>query len=499
MQFRSKQIKVSVRSILCGFILLSLSLPAGAQDSLWALNYGGVFAESAGSLVRLTSGDLVLCGSTYSYGAGDHDIYVVRTDSVGTTVWAETFGGSGTEYGRDIQKTSDGGFVIVGSTTSTGAGNRDVYIVKIDSTGSELWSKTYGGTSHDDGASIRELYDGGFIVCGTTESFGTGTDMYLIRTDSNGDSLWTKTYGGSSGESGAAVRVTADSGFVLIGNTGSYGTGYSSMYAVRTDSIGDTLWTATYGNDRADLGATVELTSDNGFIFGGTTVEDGENYYDAYVVKTDSLGVLEWDSAYGGAYEDRIYSIQTTPDGGYILGGASEASGARKMDVLLIKIDGGGNTEWQDEIGGNETDACRAIILDSQNDYVCLGYTYSSTAGSSDLYLVKYQRAGATAVDEDGNQIPDHFVVLEQNYPNPFNLQTTIEFSLPSWSEYRLTIYNILGQVVRSWEKDFVPAGSYTISWDGRDAWGDVVASGIYLYRLEAGECMESKKMVLLK
>lgn len=499
MKFRSRHINLLSHPALCALCIMLFSLPVSAQDSLWALNYGGYSSEAAGSLVRLTSGDMVLCGSTYSYGAGDHDMYVVRTDSVGGTLWTETYGGAGTEYGHDIRQTSDGGFILIGSTTSTGAGGRDVFIVKIDSTGTELWSRTYGGAAHDDGFSIRELYDGGFIACGTTESFGSGTDMYLIRTDSLGDSLWTKTYGGASGESGAAVRVTSDSGFILVGNTGSFGTGYSSMYAVRTDSIGDTLWTATYGNDRADLGSTVEVTTDNGFIFGGTTVEDGENFYDGYVVKTDSLGVLEWDSAYGGYDEDRIYTIQTTPDGGYVLGGVSEVSGARKMDMLLLKIDGGGNTEWQRQVGGSETDACRSIILDGQNDYLCLGYSYSSTAGSADLYLVKMQRAGATAIDEYGDIVPDQRIVLRQNFPNPFNMQTSIELYLPGMSAYSLTVYNVLGQVVRKWEKDFVPAGRYTIIWDGRDEWGETVASGVYFYRLQVGESTETKKMVLLK
>ncbi len=497
--FRASKVTFGQVTAIAVFILLNASLPVYAQDSLWALNYGGVYNESAGSMARLSTGDLVLCASTFSYGAGDHDVYLIKTDSIGTVDWSYTFGGSGTEYGRDIQATADGGFIIAGSTTSYGAGNRDIYLLKIDSAGTELWYQTFGGTAHDDAYSVRETYDGGFIVCGTTESFGTGTDMYLVRTDSSGDSLWTQTYGGASGESGAAVRETVDSGFVLIGNTGSYGTGYSSIYVVRTDSIGDTVWTSTYGNDRADLGATLEQTGDNGFILGGTTVEDGENYYDAYVVKIDSLGVLEWDGAYGGAYEDRIYSIQTTPDGGFILGGSTEATGGRKMDLYIVKIDGGGNTEWEREYGGGEADACRSIILDGQNDYMSLGYSYSATVGGSDLYLMKVQRSGVTAVDEYGNQIPDDLYVLKQNYPNPFNMHTSIRFTLPAMTGYTLTIFNVLGQTVRNWDQDFVPAGTYTIVWDGTDQYGETIATGIYFYRLQSDEFTKTKKMVLVK
>ena len=497
--FRSRmkyRLSVLIALVIGGFCL---AIPAQAQDSLWASRYGGSLNESANAITRLSSGDFVLCGSTFSYGAGEHDVYVVKTDSVGLTRWQETYGGTGTEYGFDLQQTSDGGFIIVGSTTSSGAGGRDVYLVKTDSGGAEQWTRTIGGANNDEGRSIRELYDHGFIICGTTASFGVGTDIYVIRTDSLGDTLWTKTYGGAAGESGAAIRETSDSGFIMIGNTGSYGTGYSSMYAVRTDSIGDTLWTATYGNDRADLGATVEIAFDDGFIFGGTTVEDGENYYDAFVVKTDSLGVLEWDSAYGGAYEDRVYAIQPTPDGGYIVGGMSEGGGSRKMDVLLLKIDGGGTTEWSRTYGGSEADYCLAVILDNQNDYFAAGYSYSATGGGSDAFLLKVQRAGATAVDDDNSLIPDRLVILGQNYPNPFNLSTTIEFTMQRSGTYSLMIFNILGQIVRSWDETPAYPGTHSVEWDGRNDNGEVIASGVYFYRFQAGEFAETKKMVLLK
>ncbi|MCK5125106.1 MAG: T9SS type A sorting domain-containing protein [candidate division Zixibacteria bacterium] len=499
MKFRLTDSNKILAPIIFGLISLYMYAPLAAQDSLWAVNFGGKYNESTGGIDRLATGDFILCGSTYSYGAGEYDIYVIKTDSVGTVLWDETFGDTATEYGNDIQKTSDNGFIISGSTNSTGAGKRDLYLLKIDSVGNELWSKTYGGTSHEDGHSVQELYDKGFIVCGTTESFGTGTDIYLLRTDSLGDTLWTKTYGGSNGESGAEVRVTSDSGFIMIGNTGSYGTGYSSIYVVRTDSIGDTVWTATYGNDRADMGAAIELTNDNGFILGGTTVLDGENYYDAYAVKIDSLGVLEWDSTYGGSYEDRIYSIKTTPDGGYIFGGITDNGGARKMDIMMLKTDAAGATEWSNSIGGDESDYCRSVILDGQNDYFALGYSYSASTGGSDMYLAKIQRAGATAVDDYQPLLPNDLYTLSQNYPNPFNLSTQIDFTLLRQSSYSITIFNILGQVVRRWEDDFVPAGNYILTWDGTDENGSVISSGVYFYRLQASDFVDTKKMVLVK
>lgn len=472
---------------------------SNAQDSLWSAAYGGYFNDNGYAATQLSNGDILLIGSTYSYGSGDHDVFLVRVDSAGTEIWSRTYGGTKADYGYDIAATSDGGFVIVGATSSYGSGGHDVYLLKINNVGSMVWSKTYGGTGDDRGASVRMTADSGFIICGTTASFGTGTDIYLIKTDSLGDSSWTATYGGSAGESGSAVRVAPDSGYVVIGSTGSYGTGYSSIYLVRTGAAGDTIWTATYGGVRADFGYAVETTNDKGFILAGATAPDGENFYDACLVKVDSLGILEWSQTYGGAYEDRGYSVGLTADGGYILAGTTEANGARKIDVYMVKADAGGNREWDSAYGGVEPDYGRMVLIDPQQDYCVVGYSYSTAAGGSDMYLLKIQGPVRTSVDGfEPGWPPDRFA-LSQNYPNPFNMETRIEFRLPRRSAYRLTIYNVLGQVIRRWDDEAFSAGWYAIAWDGRDETGDRVATGIYFYHLQADNLHETRKMVVLK
>ncbi len=491
----SRQHKIVI--LLAALIFTAAS--ASGQDSLWSDSYGGYYNECGHSAVRLSNGDLLLVGSTFSYGSGDYDIYLVKVDSTGTMIWSKTYGGSGTEYGYDIQMTSDSGFVIVGSTTSSGSGKSDLYLIKINASGTELWSKTYGGSEDDFGSSVRMTSDSGFIICGTTSSFGSGTDIYFIKTDSLGDSSWTKTYGGSSGESGSAVRLAADSGYIIIGHTGSYGTGYSSIYLVRTGEMGDTLWTANYGGNRADLGYCVEPTNDKGYILAGATAPDGENFYDAYLIKVDSFGVTTWDSTYGGSYGDMAYSVQTTSDGGYILAGTSEVNGGRKIDIFMVKTDAAGDIEWDSTYGGAEADYCRSVLVDPQGDYLGVGYTYSSTSGGSDVYLIKIQAAGGTAVDPFEPALPSDRFTLSQNFPNPFNISTRIEFELPRRASYSLTIYNVLGQVIRRWEDNAVPPGRYLLHWDGRDDYGCVVASGIYFYQLQAADFHEAKKMVLLK
>lgn len=480
------------------FLPLILYSESHSQDSLWAANFGGLYNDCGNSSVRLSNGDMVIFGSTFSFGSGEHDMYLIKTDSTGNLIWQKTFGGAGIEYGYDIIQTSDNGFALVGSTTSYGAGKRDIYLIKLNESGNEQWSKTFGGVENDLGHSVRECYDGGLIICGTTSSYGSNTDVYLIKTNNSGDSLWAKTFGGSAGETGSSVRETSDNGFAIVGNTGSYGVGYSSIYLVRTDSIGDTLWTASYGNDRADLGNTIEVTNDEGFIIGGTTVEDGDFYYNAYALKLDSLGVVEWENTYGGNYEDQFYSIQITSDGGYLFGGTTEGSGSRKIDMFVAKVDGGGNIEWDGQYGGSQSDYCNSIIPDAGNDFHAIGYSYSESNGGSDVYILKLQGSGSTPVDEFP-PLNDNYFELAQNYPNPFNASTTISFNLPRASDYTLTIYNILGQAVRQWKDLTYSSGSYSYIWDGRDEWGTPVATGVYIYRLNSENYSEVKQMILLK
>ncbi len=468
------------------------------QDSLWAVHHGGRLNETGYACRMLGGGDYVMAGATFSQGAGDYDIYLVKLDSTGSIFWERTYGGAGTDVGTDLQITPEGGFVVVGYTVSWGKGKRDICLVKTTVDGTMEWIKTYGGVADDEAYSIRVTADSGFIICGTTMSFGQGGDMYLIRTDRNGDTLWTKTWGGPAGESGAAVRVTADGGFIAIGNTGSFGAGYSSIYLVRTNSNGDTLWTAAYGGARADLGYDVERTNDNGFILSGATVPTGQNYYDAYLVKVDSLGRQEWESNYGNSFEDRAYSVAPTIDGGYVLTGTTESNQGRKIDIYVVKTDPVGGVEWDTAYGGMESDYGRMVGVDASGNFLLAGSTYSYSAGGSDLYLMKVEGSASLDAEWTDPAMPNQFA-LAQNYPNPFNAGTRLEFVLSERSAYSLTIYNILGQTVRRWEGTGYMAGIHALDWDGRDDDGRPVPSGVYLYALRAQDHAQTKKMILVK
>ena len=486
-----------------GYLILLLIILAPlyghTQDLIWSVNYGGKYNEEGNSGLLTLDNNFVVLGSTFSDGSGEFDFYLLKINSAGGALWSKTYGGTEAEYGYDIQETDDGGFVMVGSTQSYGEGNSDIYLVRVDSVGEILFSQTYGGEEDDEARSVRITSDGGFIICGTTNSYGAGySDLYLVRTNASGDTLWTRTFGGAGGESGFAVRQTADGGYIAVGSTGSFGTGYSSVYVVRLDADGDSLWAEIFGGDRADFGSSVEITYDGGFLITGWTASYGAGFYDVYLIKTDSDGNFEWQQTYGGPNEDRAYSIFQAMDGGYIISGTKEGNGAQLLDVYVIKTDPAGNLIWDETYGGAKSDFGMIIFQEPGRDYMLVGHTYSYSAGGSDVYIMKLQGEATAAPDDEPASIPSGFE-LAQNYPNPFNSSTIISFTIPVRSDATLTVYNILGQAVREWDYQFIPAGNYSVQWDGRNNYGMETASGVYFYRLSAGEYVETKKMVLIK
>ncbi|MEO0156491.1 MAG: T9SS type A sorting domain-containing protein, partial [candidate division WOR-3 bacterium] len=262
-------------------------------------------------------------------------------DSLGNIVWTKTYGGDGNDWllsSESIKKTNDNGYIIVGTTISFGTGARDIYLIKTDSIGNIQWTKTFGGTEFDDGWAVQQTTDGGYIIAGMTNSFGAGnTDAYLIKTDAIGDTIWTRTYGGSNWDDARAVLQTSDGGYIFTGHTESFGYG-CDFYVVKTNSAGDTLWTKSYHpNIGGAEGNAIQNTSDSGYIIAGYTTTP-TNEGDIFLIKIDSLGTLLWNKTVGGLWEEDAYSIKQTGDSGYIIVGMTLPYGAENFDLYLVKI-----------------------------------------------------------------------------------------------------------------------------------------------------------------
>ena len=208
-----------------------------------------------------------------------------------SNTWTKTFGGTGNERCYSVQQTNDGGYIITGFTESFGNGGQDVYLIKTDGNGDSLWTKTFVGTSSDGGSSVQQTTDGGYIITGHTSSFGNGKDdVYLIKTDENGVEQWTKTFGGIEYDSGNSVQQTTDGGYIITGKSESVGNVISDLYLIKTDGNGTEQWTKTFGGTEWDVGYSVQQTSDGGYVVSGSTTSYGSGGGDLYLIKTDENG-----------------------------------------------------------------------------------------------------------------------------------------------------------------------------------------------------------------
>ena len=221
------------------FATLALSVTVGctngtAPEEEWDKTFGGTHRDMASSVQQTADGGYILAGLTGSYGAGDYDFWLVKTDSNGNEQWNRTFGGTDDDMARSVQQTADGGYILAGGTESYGAGDYDFWLVKTDSNGNEQWNRTFGGTDDDMARSVQQTADGGYILAGGTESYGAGDyDFWLVKTDSNGNEQWNRTFGGTDDDMARSVQQTADGGYILAGDTCSYGAGGVDFWLIK--------------------------------------------------------------------------------------------------------------------------------------------------------------------------------------------------------------------------------------------------------------------------
>ncbi len=392
-------------------------------------------------------------GSTHSFGAGGYDVYIVKADSQGNFLWSRTYGGINDDFGSSLQQTNDGGYIIAGRTLSFGAGSYDLYIVKTDPFGNMRWSKTYGGVGSDWGYSIIQTNDGGYIVTGYTYSLGP-QNVYLVKTDSMGDTLWTKIYGGSEGDQGFCVQQTIDGGYIISGLTYSFDVGNGDVYLIKTDSFGDTLWTRSYGGTAMDIGWSVTVTSDTGYVVAGRTYSYGQGFVDAYLLKTDQYGDTLWTKTYGGDEWNVTYSVEVTSDNGFLLVGEIDTTGWGKTDVYVIKTDSQGNTLWTKSIGDSLADYGESGQETADNGYIIGGFSNSFGIGRDyNIYLIKLSHIG----------------VIEEESTSPSEKQnvdfTFIRGSLKLPENIKYRIFDIAGRLQ---EKNSLNPGIYFIEIEGK-------------------------------
>jgi hypothetical protein len=489
--------RAQIGSAILVAALVGVLLPVHAKSSpiTFERAYGGIDDEIGSAVQQTFDGGYIMTGPVISWGPPITSVaWLVRTDERGDTLWTRVFGGPRGGAGLCVEQTPDSGYVLAGGSPSLDTLG-DVWLTKIDPRGDTVWTRVYGGAMEDGGDEVTRTTDGGYIVVGRTASFGSGgTDVWLIKTDSSGDTVWTRTFGGPSDDWGESVRQTNDSGYIIASITWSFGSGKADVYLIKTSVTGDTQWTRTFGGVEDDYGLCARQTSDGGYVVGGWTMSTTDSTTRIYLIKTDSHGDALWtktvNSSSGFAEGGPIEQLD---DGGYIVTGC--VAGGMLYDVYLVRTDPNGETLWTRSFGGSDLDMGSSVQPTRDGGFIVVGETYSFGAGASDLYLIKTDENGNLAVAEPKSAPSRKSVLSITCEPNPFRASTVLHLAAGplDHSATHLRIYDAQGRLVR-----ILAAGpaSQTM-WDGRNDAGQLLPSGTYLVRCDAGGERVTTRLVL--
>ena len=298
----------------------------------WDKTFGGIGNDWANSVVQTADGGFALAGGTESYGDSGRHFWLVKTDASGQAEWNNTFGGIANDNAYSVLQTADDGFALAGRTRSYGAGATDCWLIKTNALGQAEWNYTFGGISDDWVDSAIQTSDGGFVLVGATNF-----DVWLGKTNASGQLEWVNTFGGRIEDRISSVIQTSDGGFALAGSTESYGAGFADMWLVKTDASGQPEWNNSFGGIEPDHAYSIIQTTDGGFLLAGDTTSFGAGGLDVWLLKTSTSGQPEWNKTFGGKNNEDARSVIQTTDEGFALAGWTESYGAGGGDFWLIK------------------------------------------------------------------------------------------------------------------------------------------------------------------
>ena len=478
----------------------------------WEKTYDSGHHEHGSSLDLTIDCGYIIAGHITNLFTGHTDFYVVRTDSLGDTIWTAKYGrDEWSDIAYSIEATDDSGFIITGYTSQISE-STNVSVVKLDADGDTMWTHIYdGGVGEGDaGYCIQQTSDGEYILVGNTCSFGSGTQVWLLRLNSVGDTIWTHTYGGSATDDGFFVSTTRDGGYIIVGRTNSYGDDFD-FYLIKTDEYGNTMWTKTYGIWGSEIGWCVRQTSDGGYIIAGDCGK-------VCLIKTNELGDTMWTRLYGFPVYQTGRAVEQTRDGGYIIIGTTEFYGVTNGQIWLIKTNEYGDTVWTRMYGGMWYDYGRDVTQTSDGGYIIAGATQSFGAGDWDVYLIKTDSLGNVDWVREVPTRPRQIGLSV--HPNPFNEACEIKVASYESQVMSVEIYDLRGNLV--WQAPPLSSNSFLPEEKGEpmDAqpqslspWGErfrergsvtwrpapSIPSGVYLVKARAGEQETTKKVVMIR
>lgn len=452
-----------------------------SQPGTWVAVYGGNQYDRGRGIVQTLDKGYAICGPSSSYGMGNADFYLLKLDSLGKYEWQNTFGGINIEDAYSLKQTGDSGFVIAGFTNSFGEGGYDAFIVKTDPQGILQWQKTYGGSDWDFVYWIEQAKDGGYILAGKTFSFAGNPKAYLIKTNSSGDTLWSRTFGSSGENAFKEAHQATDSGFIAAGYMQN-ASGDMDFYLVKTDKNGTKVWEKTYGSSAEEICNSVAICSDGGFLLGGH--RDTNGIHKTYYIKTDSDGNLVMPKTEMTLNGNRsITRIRQSLDGEYVFLQNTDFGGSGAQEIRLDKYNTGGWFLWAKTAGGVYNDEGYDLIQTIDSGFAFIGFTASYGTGPDNIFFVK------TASDGNYNSTINTYVSaddiiavsVEVNiFPNP----SSGKFFVSGLQNFELKIYSSLG-ILSKYESNSPSHVHLDLT------------PGIYYMELKKGNLIARKKIIL--
>jgi len=494
-----------MKSNLLLSLLLIICISSFSQPSVqWQYSFGGSEDEGFTSgnaqqdqISRTSDGGYIFTGFSHSNDGdvtGHHglalfaDCWVVKLDSMGILEWQRSLGGSGDEMGLSVKETSDGGYIVVSTTSSydgdvsglhdTSGFVGDIWMVKLDSTGNILWQNCFGGTGLDGANCVIETYDSNYVAAGRSNSNDGdvsgnqgSSDIWVIKVSSAGTLIWQKCLGGTDTDYANNMKETPDHGIVLCGNTsstdgdftGTTSTISNSIFIMKIDSMANMEWVKTYGGNLIEIGFDIALTSNGGYALGSATLSsDLPGYhgsFDYWLLKLDSVGDMEWQNCYGGSGGDFFKALSPTPDNGYVLIGASSSvdgdvsTPLGSSDAWIVKTDSVGNIEWEHSYGGTGPDDGTSILVNPDGSIV-----FACESNSNDIDVSGHHGSLATSDCWIAKLAPFTTGISENRkdlssislFPNPANDRVVLSFDLVTRERVKIDLYDISGRIIRT-------------------------------------------------
>lgn len=382
---------IFILTICVSLIIFLCSInTAYAISEQWSETFGGKNNDRATHIQQTQDSGYIITG-IYQTKSGllstDDNAWLIKINSKGKKEWSKTFGGEKGDRAKYVQQTQDGGYIIVGETSSYGNGQSDIWLIKTDANGKQKWDKTFGNMGGESAESVEQTSDGGYIITGygnIYEDNQVKSGAWLIKTDASGNKQWDKRFTNHPGM--LYIDQTSDAGYIIIGQHQPFG----DLFVTKTDERGNKTWSINYQSQQFPL-YTVQQTLDGGYVVAGAKIiENMKN--DAWIIKLNSNGDEQWNKTYGENKDDFIYFVQQTYDGGYIAAGSMipALNSKNQKFAWIFKTDANGNKQWEKLFGENTEDDYFTYVQETSNGgYIALGTTSSYGKGGTDLFVVK--------------------------------------------------------------------------------------------------------------